>query len=153
MLNGTPVVSRGVLYCAAIEFYSRDTDNLWSRSQLADIPTNKFPVGTAIFMGFVIRKPAVRKEAICSIADTILQRGDGIVWCARTRARTHVCAGKTSDALNASFRCTQTRVIRKCCVLRKYVKFSSAISQVARLHGINFERSSAVFERSSRKYR
>jgi len=27
-------------------------------------------------MGFVIRKPAVWKEAICSIADTILRRGD-----------------------------------------------------------------------------
>lgn len=51
-----------------------NTDKLWSRSQLADIPANKFPVGTALFMDFVIRKPAVWKEAICSIADTILQR-------------------------------------------------------------------------------
>jgi len=29
-----------------------------------------------IFMGFVIRNPAVWKEAICSIADTILRRLD-----------------------------------------------------------------------------
>lgn len=66
-------LSYGVLFRDS-EFCLRDTDKLWSRSQLADIPANKFPVGTALFMDFVIRKPAVWKEAICSITDTILQR-------------------------------------------------------------------------------
>lgn len=66
-------------YFVAIEFCSCDTDKLWSWSQLADIPANKFPVDTAIFMGFVIRKPAVWKEAICSNADTILQCDDETV--------------------------------------------------------------------------
>lgn len=109
--------SHGVLYSAAIEFCSRDTDNLWSRSRLADIPANKFPVGTAIFMGFVIRKPAVRKEAICSIADTI----------SRTRRRER--ARKAGDALNASFRPTQTRVIRASVAFCANVRFPSANSR------------------------
>jgi len=38
-------------YFLAIEFCSRDTDKLWPRSQLADIPANEFPVGTAHIYG------------------------------------------------------------------------------------------------------
>lgn len=55
-------------------------------------------------MGFVIRRPSVWKEAICSIADTILQRDGGIG---------SFCVRETGEPLNASFRCTQRKVIRE----------------------------------------